>query len=287
MVDECHHAITPSYSALLRWLDADAPRQDTPDKDEPPIVGLSATPFRTDDDESKRLARRFDSRWLPSKQEHLYSRLCTQGVLAEALYEPLYSGVGLTDQELTDLGRLGDQWEGLDFENLLEAINQRLAGDAHRNERLLNCIRASGERSILFFANSVSHAGEMSARLNLAGIRAAAISGSTPRVARRYFLDRFQQRDIRVLCNHSVLTTGFDAPKTDMILIARQVFSPVRYMQMVGRGLRGEKNGGTASCRIMTVIDNLGRFEKTPSVSLLPAILLGNGAQGYGDVVCS
>jgi len=64
-----------------------------------------------------------------------------------------------------------------------------------------------------------------------------------------------------VLCNHSVLTTGFDAPKTDMVLIARQVFSPVRYMQMVGRGLRGEINGGTASCRIVTVVDNLGRFE--------------------------
>lgn len=63
-----------------------------------------------------------------------------------------------------------------------------------------------------------------------------------------------------MLCNHSVLTTGFDAPRTDMVLIARQVFSPVRYMQMVGRGLRGEKNGGTASCRIVTVVDNLGRF---------------------------
>jgi superfamily II DNA or RNA helicase len=57
-----------------------------------------------------------------------------------------------------------------------------------------------------------------------------------------------------------VLTTGFDAPRTDLVLIARQVFSPVRYMQMVGRGLRGEKNGGTASCRIVTVVDNLGRF---------------------------
>lgn len=63
------------------------------------------------------------------------------------------------------------------------------------------------------------------------------------------------------MCNHSVLTTGFDAPKTDMVLIARQVFSPVCYMQMVGRGLRGVENGGTASCRIVTVIDNLGRFQ--------------------------
>ena len=261
VVDECHHAITPSYSALLRWLDAEAPRPGAAEKDEPAIVGLSATPFRTDDDESQRLARRFDSHWLPSDQEQLYSRLLSQGVLARACYESLDSGVGLTDEELARLGRLREPWEGLDFENLLEAINQRLAGDARRNERLVECIEASAERSILFFTNSVAHAAEMAARLNLAGIGAAAISGSTPTVARRYFLDRFQCGKIRVLCNHSVLTTGFDAPKTDMVLIARQVFSPVRYMQMVGRGLRGEINGGTASCRIVTVVDNLGRFE--------------------------
>lgn len=260
VVDECHHAITPSYSALLRWLDAEAPRPGAPERDEPPIVGLSATPFRTDDDESQRLARRFDSRWLPSDQEQLYARLRSQGVLAWAGYESLDSGVGLTDEELARLGRLREPWEGLDFENLLEAINQRLAGDPRRNERLVGCIEASAERSILFFTNSVAHAAEMAARLNLAGIGAAAISGSTPTVTRRYFLERFQRGEIRVLCNHSVLTTGFDAPRTDMVLIARQVFSPVRYMQMVGRGLRGEKNGGTASCRIVTVVDNLGRF---------------------------
>lgn len=100
----------------------------------------------------------------------------------------------------------------------------------------------------------------MAARLNLAGVAAAAISGETPRTARRWFLDQFRRGDVRVLCNHSVLTTGFDGPRTDMVLIARQVFSPVLYMQMIGRGLRGEKNGGTASCRIVTVIVNLGRF---------------------------
>jgi superfamily II DNA or RNA helicase len=259
VVDECHHAIASSYSALLRWLDSEKPKKNA--SDEPPFVGLSATPFRSDDHESHRLARRFDNRWLPTDQERLYSRLRQQGVLAKAYYEPLDSGVGLTEEELTSLERLGEEWEGLDFENLLNRINQRLAGNTIRNERLLKCIKASKERSILFFTNSVAHAEEMVARLNLAGISAAEISGKTPRGARRYFLDRFQRGDIRVLCNHSVLTTGFDAPKTDMILIARQVFSPVRYMQMVGRGLRGEKNGGTASCRIVTVLDNLGRFQ--------------------------
>lgn len=260
VVDECHHAITPSYSELLRMLDAEAPHLGLDEKTEPAIVGLSATPFRTVDDESQRLARRFGGRWLPSDQERLYERLLAQGVLARAQYESLDSGVDLTQDELARLGRLKEPWEGLDFENLLEAINQRLAGDAHRNERIVECIESSSAHSILLFTNSVDHANEMSARLNLAGIGAAAVSGSTPTATRRYFLEKFQDGQIRVICNHSVLTTGFDAPKTDMVLIARQVFSQVGYMQMVGRGLRGVKNGGTSTCRIVTVMDNLGRF---------------------------
>lgn len=260
VVDECHHAITPSYTNLLRWLDAEAPRLGAPAKDEPPILGLSATPFRMDDEESQRLARRFDERWFPANQGQLHHRLRSQGVLSHVDHEALKSEAELIEAELAQLGALTN-WEGLDFENILEAINQRLAVDEKRNQLLVERIQQAGERSILFFANSVKHAGEMAARLHLAGIPAAAVSGTTPTSARRYFLDRFQRGEIRVLCNHSVLTTGFDAPKTDMVLIARQVFSPVRYMQMVGRGLRGEKNGGTERCRIVTVLDNLRQFE--------------------------
>lgn len=261
VVDECHHAITPSYTNLLRFLDAEAPKPGAPPKDEPPILGLSATPFRTDDEESGRLARRFDSRWLPPDQEDLHSRLRDQGVLAEVDNEALESGIDLTPEEIERLSKIHEPWEGLDFENLLESINQRLAGSEQRNERLVNRIKEAEEGSILFFSNSVLHGQEMAARLNLGGISAAAISGDTPTTARRYFLSRFQRGEIRVLCNHTVLSTGFDAPKIDMVLISRAVFSPVRYMQMVGRGLRGEKNGGKARCRIVTVLDNLGRFQ--------------------------
>ena len=106
VVDECHHAITPSYTNLLRWLDAEAPRPGTPAREEPPIIGLSATPFRTDDDESSRLARRFDGRWLPHDQEALYQRLRAQGVLAEPVYEGLQSGTALLPDEADRLARL-------------------------------------------------------------------------------------------------------------------------------------------------------------------------------------
>jgi len=53
------------------------------------------------------------------------------------------------------------------------------------------------------------------------------------------------------------LTTDFDAQKTGVIVISCPVFIPVRYMQMVGRGLRGMKNGGTATCHVVTVLDNI------------------------------
>lgn len=260
VIDECHHAIAPSYTGLLGWLNAAYRPPGAEPVSEPPILGLSATPFRMDDEESARLAKRFDQQWLPDNQAELHARLLAQGVLARVENEELASGAMLSPQELEALSRF-DSLEGIEIDRLLEAINQRLAGDAERNERIIERLRKAAERSILLFANSVVHAAELSARLNLYGIPAAAISGGTARSARRWFLDRFQRGEIRVLCNHSVLTTGFDAPKTDLILISRQVFSPVRYMQMVGRGLRGPKNGGTPTCRIVSVLDNLGRFQ--------------------------
>ena len=258
VIDECHHAIAPSYTGLLRWLDAEAPRPGSQLKDEPPIIGLSATPFRgtNDDEENLRLAKRFGQSWLPDGQKELHEKLTSRGMLAIPEHEALKSP-SIVSPAL--VARLAAE-NGMDANNLLEELNRQLASDEDRNRLLVDTIRKSREMSILFFANSVSHAEEMAARLNLEGVSAAAISGDTASSARRYFLDSFQRGQVRVLCNHSVLTTGFDAPKTDMVLIARQVMSPVRYMQMVGRGLRGLKNGGTERCRIVTVMDNLGRF---------------------------
>ena len=266
VIDECHHAIAPSYTGLLKFLDAEAPRLGSQPRDEPPVIGLSATPFRsaTDDDESLRLAKRFDQMWLPAGQRELHDQLTKRGILAVANHEKLKSPSLVSPELITRFEEVGEL-EGFQLENLLDELNRLLANDDERNQLLIETIQKSEQQSILFFANSVNHAQEIAIRLNLVGISAAAISGETASSARRYFLDEFQRGDVRVLCNHSVLTTGFDAPKTDMVLIARQVQSPVRYMQMVGRGLRGVKNGGTERCRIVTVMENLGRFaEKHP-----------------------
>jgi Type I site-specific restriction-modification system, R (restriction) subunit and related helicases len=56
------------------------------------------------------------------------------------------------------------------------------------------------------------------------------------------------------------LTTGFDAPKTENIVICRPIFSEVLYEQIVGRGLRGPEFGGTEYCTIYDLSDNYGRY---------------------------
>jgi superfamily II DNA or RNA helicase len=262
VIDECHHAITKSYTGVLRWLDAETPRGGVMPEKEPPVIGLSATPFRSsqDPEESQRLAKRFDCRWLPANQEDLYRKLLDRGILAHADHVALESDSQIPADLLSALENL--DFDSIQADNIMEEINRRLAADEARNELLIDTISASGASSILCFANSVDHAEEITARLCVRGIAAAAVSGETPRSARRYFLSRFQSGEIRVLCNYLVLSTGFDAPKTDMLLISRQVMSPVRYMQMVGRGLRGPANGGTERCKIFTVMDNLGRFSR-------------------------
>ena len=52
-----------------------------------------------------------------------------------------------------------------------------------------------------------------------------------------------------------MLAAGFDAPKVGAVVITRPTMSAALYEQMVGRGLRGPKNGGTEICRVIDVQD--------------------------------
>ncbi len=63
-----------------------------------------------------------------------------------------------------------------------------------------------------------------------------------------------------MLTNYGVLTTGFDAPAVRAVYITRPVYSPVLYQQMIGRGLRGPKNGGKERCLIVNVTDNVEQY---------------------------
>ena len=91
-------------------------------------------------------------------------------------------------------------------------------------------------KSTIVFCPSVSTA----MRLNslTTGISSAFVSGETKPKERKQLLEDFRSGKIRVLFNCEVLTTGFDHPALDCIVLARPTKSLNLYNQMIGRGTR-------------------------------------------------
>lgn len=110
--------------------------------------------------------------------------------------------------------------------------------------------------SVLYFGPSVEDAAAMTFLLRKKGILAASVSGNTNISTRQRIIEDFRTGKIKVLCNCEVLTTGFDAPKVTHVVMARPTVSQVLYEQMIGRGLRGARFGGTEKVEIIDCIDN-------------------------------
>jgi superfamily II DNA or RNA helicase len=252
IIDEAHGAYTPSYTKILGWLGRGTRER------EKPLIGLTATPFRgrRDSDETERLLRRFDDNLLDEGvfgQEHPQVRLQRDHVLAKAKLEILDGvSIDLAEKEIEEFRSKG--W-------LSKSAEARLGRDEDRTRTIVDSILGKPDDwQIVVFAASVESAQTLATLLTLHGRPAASIDQDTNPEDRRVAIDRFKSGELKVLTNYAVLSQGFDAPKTDAVYITRPTSSEVRYQQMVGRGLRGPKNGGTDEVLIVNMLDNIVEF---------------------------
>lgn len=261
IVDEAHTATTPEYTRVLQWLDISARGRTRTTR--APLLGLTATPFRgTSEEETRRLINRFGGRRLDKvlvddgDYGATYRVLQEMGVLSQVDGEELETGTIIDiDRDLSSDER--NYFRQLGLSRLPTRVFDTIAKDVDRNRLLLRSIlERPRDWPILLFAVSTEHAHTMTALLTLEGVSAAAIDYRTEPSVRRRYVERFRQGDLRVLANFGVLTQGFDAPATRAIYVARPTFSPNTYQQMIGRGLRGPRNGGKERCLIVNVRDN-------------------------------
>ncbi len=253
IVDEAHVAISKQYTQILESMGL------THRLTSRHLVGLTATPFRNDEDLTRRLVMRFGDRRLDEDVlgDEPIAKLQELGILSMVEHREL-AGVdmALQNHELAEVEKL----HGF----LPRSAERRLAEDDDRNKVIIEEIAAlPKDWPVLVFATSVDHAKTLAARLADRGIRSVAIDSATTAADRRQRIDAFRRGEIRVITNYGVLSQGFDAPATRAVLIARPVYSANAYQQMVGRGLRGVKNGGKDSCLILDVRDNITNFDNS------------------------
>jgi len=252
VIDEAHKAIAPTYRQSIEFVGGTNPR----------VVGLTATPGRgADPFQNAELARFFESRKVSLRHEsgepvaNPIRHLQQHGFLARIVRRQVPTDVtmDLSDQERIYLAR---------FLDLPPSVLKRLGEDATRNACILAQVSGLVDEgcSALVFACSVDHAHLLSELLLLRGVASRCVDGTTPRLERQRAVADFREGGTRVLVNYGVLTTGFDAPNTNAVVIARPTGSLVLYSQMIGRGIRGPQVGGNDRCVLVDLRDNIEGF---------------------------
>ena len=276
--DEAHRSIAPTFTSVMREIGLTRFQRAS----EPFMLGLTATPYRGHDaEETAWLVRRYGSRRFDSgafasdEPEAVIRELQDMRVLAQADHKTIEGETFPLDAILDDSldeeewKRILKEWQALPW--LPESVEKRIAQSAERTRRIIEAYgkHIHPEWPTLVFATSVEHARTVAALLNRRGIRSRAVSGETERATRRRVVEEFRDGRVRALVNYGVFREGFDAPKTRAIIVARPVYSPNLYFQMIGRGLRGPKNGGDDRCLILNVRDNIENFDRKLAFSEL------------------
>lgn len=247
VVDEAHRVLAKTYRKVTDSLFGVNCR----------LIGLTATPGRGIDniEETQKLSAYFNKEKLDIEVptgKTVFSHFKSRGILAYADFKPLVTSPSFKLTE-NDIKYLEDHF---DFP---PAFVKKIGEDETRNVEIVNELKIQliTHEKALFFGCSVEHSKFICSILNYLGIKAAHIDGSTDKGARQATLNDFKNGDLQIICNFGILSTGFDAPKTDLVFISRPTRSIVLYSQMIGRGLRGPAVGGTEHCTIVTVKDNI------------------------------
>lgn len=263
IVDEAHHSTAKTYRKVIDYVKAKVPNLK--------LIGLTATPFRTAEEEQGLLAKIYtdgisDRRVVHGDVGITYQiglkELINRQILAKPIFESFY-----TDEEYGD--SLGvDAWESIQHLDVLpDEVAQQMADSAARNKLIVETYKAKQNdygQTILFAVNVV-HAIQLTSLFKKAGIKADfivssvkdAITGVTiSREDNERKLEDYRNGKLQVLINVNILTEGVDLPKTKTVFLARPTVSSILMTQMVGRALRGTAAGGTASAYIVSFVDH-------------------------------
>lgn len=118
--------------------------------------------------------------------------------------------------------------------------------------------RAQGKKTLIF-NNGINTSLYVYETFRAAGLPIRHLDNKTPEIERKKILSWFKKTPDAILTSVSILTTGFDEPTVEAIILNRATRSLTLYFQMIGRGSR-----------------------RLPGKETFTVIDLGNNAQRFG-----
>lgn len=148
---------------------------------------------------------------------------------------------------------------------------------------MLNTIAQTADqrhKRVLVFCSSLRQCGRAVELLKAQGIHAEVLDGKTPKKQREDLIARFQDGRLKWVINVGTMTTGFDCPPLDCVILMRPTMSVALYIQIGGRCVRIDPNDKNKTAHIYDftgTVDKFGRME---------TIRLGK-EDGYKDTLIS
>lgn len=237
IVDEAH-LIPHGDSGMYRKLLEESVKANQDVK----LIGLTATPYRLD---SGLLHEGDGAMFDGISYEANVADLIDQGFLCR-----LTSKHG-ADVDLQGVRTLGGEY------NLGQLGERMSAMELVEHHAGLIVSRCAARNSWLIFCVTVKHAAQITSALRDRGVSAEYVSGDMGDEERDGKIARFKSGEVKALVNCNILTTGFDHPPLDAIVMLRPTLSPGLYVQMVGRGLRLHES--KADCLVLDFGGNVRR----------------------------
>lgn len=135
-------------------------------------------------------------------------------------------------------------------------------GKNNISDKIINQLDINKDRKhILVFVPSVAEA----IRMSKIYPASEAIYGDMDKDKRARVIDEFRRGNIRVIFNVRVLSTGFDYPGIDCIILGISTASMALYYQILGRGVRIDN--GKEDCLVIDLAGNVDRFGYVEDIS--------------------
>lgn len=250
IIDECHFVnpkeIESMYGSFLKSIG------------NPKVIGLSATLYRVFPTYFRENGTMYQSnsiKILSRLKEKFWSRILYTIDHIELLNNKFLCPIKYVDksqilQEVIPLNSNKTDFDYLKYDIMLLKHDEEISQIIKNAEKQHN--------HVLVFCNSI----QQSIRLQKIIENSYTVSSNSTSQERAFAIDGFKNGDIKVILNVGVLTTGFDMPSLDCIILLRPTRSIALYYQMLGRGVRIHKDKEFCTVYDWTdTVKKIGRIE--------------------------